>query len=50
VFPANLNMAVHHIQPENATLPIWALWARLPFQVLLVYWAWTFTRNRQTAR
>jgi uncharacterized membrane protein len=37
VFPANINMVVH---PElGAGVPLWALWARLPFQVALVAWA-----------
>ena len=34
VFPANINMVVH---PElGGTLPLWALWARLPFQILFI--------------
>lgn len=37
VFPANINMVMH---PElGAGLPLWALWARLPFQVLFIAWA-----------
>jgi uncharacterized membrane protein len=37
VFPANINMVVH---PElGAGVPLWALWARLPFQVVLIAWA-----------
>jgi uncharacterized membrane protein len=37
VFPANINMVVH---PElGAGIPVWALWARLPFQVLFIAWA-----------
>lgn len=37
VFPANINMAVNGIQldPENP-LPVWAMWARLPFQFLFI--------------
>lgn len=41
VFPANVNMAVHKIFTENP----WILWGRLPFQVVLVAWAWWFTRS-----
>jgi len=37
VFPANINMVMH---PElGAGIPAWALWARLPFQVLFLAWA-----------
>lgn len=37
VFPANINMAVNEIQldPENP-LPVWAMWARLPLQFVLI--------------
>ena len=42
VFPANINMAVNEIQMEpGGTLPVWAMWARLPLQaVLIVYALW----------
>ena len=34
VFPANINMVVH---PElGGSLPVWALWARLPFQFVFI--------------
>jgi uncharacterized membrane protein len=34
VFPANINMVVH---PElGGSLPLWALWARLPFQFVFI--------------
>ncbi len=47
VFPANVNMAVHHIQPEGVVLPEWAFWARLPLQAALVGWAaWIARRAR----
>jgi uncharacterized membrane protein len=37
VFPANINMVLH---PElGQGLPLWSLWARLPFQVLFIAWA-----------
>ncbi|CAN5185877.1 DoxX family protein [soil metagenome] len=37
VFPANVNMVLH---PElGGTLPTWALWARLPFQILFILFA-----------
>ena len=42
VFPANINMALH---PElGGDLPHWALYARLPFQVLFIAWAWWVSR------
>ena len=45
VFPANLNMAVHHLRLGTRELPSWALWLRLPLQGLLIAWAWWFTRD-----
>lgn len=37
VFPANLNMALNEIQlVPDGTLPVWAMWARLPLQLLLI--------------
>ena len=39
VFPANVNMAVNHISIGDAPMPTWALWARLPFQILFIVWA-----------
>lgn len=44
VFPANLNMAINHLPVGPYHLPSWALWARLPLQVLLIWWASSFTR------
>jgi uncharacterized membrane protein len=42
VFPANVNMAVHHISLDDAhPLPTFALWLRLPLQAVLIalaYW------------
>jgi uncharacterized membrane protein len=41
VFPANVNMAIHQIQPDGMHLPPALLWARLPFQIafiLLALW------------
>ena len=40
VFPANVNMAVHHISPAGMHVSSAALWARLPFQALFIAWAW----------
>jgi uncharacterized membrane protein len=45
VFPANLNMALNHLPLGTMAVPTWALWARLPLQVVLIAWAWLFTRD-----
>jgi uncharacterized membrane protein len=45
VFPANINMAVNHLPLGTHELPTWALWARLPLQLVLIAWAWMFTRR-----
>jgi uncharacterized membrane protein len=43
VFPANLYMAR---KPEDFhKIPRWALYARLPLQPLMMWWAWTATRS-----
>jgi uncharacterized membrane protein len=43
VFPANLYMARN---PEHfRRIPRWALYARLPLQPLMMWWAWTATRR-----
>jgi uncharacterized membrane protein len=43
VFPANLHMA---LAPERfAKIPRWALYARLPLQPLMMWWAWKATRR-----
>ena len=44
VLPANLNMAVHDIQPDSFHIPTVLLWARLLFQFVLIYWAWRVSR------
>jgi uncharacterized membrane protein len=44
VFPANLNMALHKISLGDTPMPDWALWLRLPMQLLLIYWAWRYTK------
>ncbi len=44
IFPANLHMALN---PEQfPDIPPVALWIRLPLQVLLIAWAYWFTRKR----
>lgn len=42
VMPANLYMAT---APERfPTIPLWMLWARIPLQVPLIWWAWRYSR------
>jgi len=48
VFPANVNMAINHLPLGDRPVPEWALWARLPLQVVLILWAWWV--SRPTAR
>jgi uncharacterized membrane protein len=49
VFPANVYMAMNDLIPD--AVPDWAsgvaraaLWIRLPFQGVLILWAWWYTR------
>ena len=45
VFPANIQMTIDYFQTNNSYK--WITIARLPFQPLLIYWAWKFTRKRK---
>lgn len=49
VFPANVNMAIHHLPLGAEPVPSWALWARLPLQFALIYWAWRYTKAPDAA-
>jgi len=44
IFPANVNMAVNHLPLGGKPVPGWALWLRLPLQLVFIGWAWLFTR------
>jgi uncharacterized membrane protein len=44
VFPANVNMAVNQLPLGGMEVPAWALWARLPLQLLFIAWAYWFTK------
>jgi uncharacterized membrane protein len=44
IFPANINMAVHHLPLGGREIPTWALWARLPLQAVLMVWAYWCSR------
>jgi len=42
VFPANIHMALN--AELFSTVPEYLLWLRLPFQFVLIGWAWWYTR------
>jgi uncharacterized membrane protein len=44
VFPANINMAVNHIVIDNIPDSDLLRVLRLPFQPLLIAWAWWYTK------
>lgn len=48
VLPANINMAVNHLPLGTTEVPTWALWARLPLQLVLIAWAYWYTRRDRT--
>ena len=43
VFPANINMAVNQIQMDGIPDSDLLRWGRLPFQSVLIVWAWWYT-------
>lgn len=43
VMPANVTMLTHHA--DFPAIPLWILWARLPLQLPLIYWAWRYTQS-----
>ena len=45
VFPANINMAVNQLPFFGTVYPI-GNWVRLPFQILLIAWAYWYTKDR----
>jgi uncharacterized membrane protein len=44
VLPANVYMAVENIQVTATPIPNWLLYARLPVQLLLIWWLWRIRR------
>jgi uncharacterized membrane protein len=40
IFPANFHMAINGVQLPGLDAPAWALWARLPLQLVFIAWAW----------
>jgi uncharacterized membrane protein len=45
VYPANINMAVNHIQIAHIPDNNWFHAIRLPFQLILIAWAWWLTQT-----
>lgn len=45
VFPANVYMAVAHVQFPGWAGQSWVQWLRLPLQAPLILWAWRYTRR-----
>ena len=43
VMPANIQMALDHA--KWSSIPEWVLWARLPMQLPLIWWAWLYARR-----
>ena len=43
VFPANIQMAVSFWKKQKPTL--WIALLRLPLQLVLIYWAWIYTKK-----
>lgn len=50
VFPANLHMALSGVQPDGVHLPEWALWARLPLQLVFLVWVWLVALKQDRRR
>lgn len=48
VFPANINQAINAISIAGVPhIPI-LYWVRLPFQAVLISWAWWYTKDPET--
>lgn len=45
VFPANINQAINSISIEGIPDHPWLYWFRLPFQAVLIAWAWWYTKK-----
>jgi len=45
VFPANVNMAINDVPVQGHHVPAWGLWGRLPLQLVLIAWAYMYTRD-----
>lgn len=47
VFPANVYAAMHGMTVGGHAVAAWLLWARLPFQALLIYWVHSVAWKRR---
>ncbi|MEZ2240761.1 DoxX family protein [Microcoleus sp.] len=47
VFPANINQAINSIPIEGIPHHPLLYWFRLPFQAVLIAWAWVYTKPDQ---
>lgn len=45
VFPANIYMALHNIKLDGVPQSQLLYWGRLPFQAVLIAWAWWYTKH-----
>lgn len=45
VFPANIQAIFIGIRMGGVEIPAWLLWARLPFQPLLIWWVYSVARD-----
>lgn len=45
VFPANINQAINSIPIDGIPHHPYLYWVRLPFQAVLIAWAWWYTRK-----
>jgi uncharacterized membrane protein len=45
VFPANINQAIYSIPIDGIPHHPLLYWVRLPFQAVLISWAWWYTRR-----
>ncbi len=50
VFPANINQALNSIPIEGIPHSPIGYWIRLPFQAVLIAWAWWYTRKPEEQR
>ena len=48
VFPANIQMAVYWHQSNHPNQ--WLAWARLPLQIVLIWWAWRVSQIQQQTK
>ncbi|MBE2218255.1 MAG: DoxX family protein [Ignavibacteria bacterium] len=45
VFPANIQMMINYVNTNNPDL--WIAIVRLPLQLVLIWWAWLYTKKLQ---